>query len=323
MNTLAVLNSLLRKRAELLVTTRLFFATRGVLEVNTPVLAPAGSTDPLLDSFTTQLEGGSACSPTQSQTLYLQTSPEFYMKRLLAAGSGPIYQLGPSFRNGELSQRHNPEFLMLEWYRPAWTLAELEAECCALVDDLLGAAPYTRLTYKQAFIDFVGLDPFAASLENLRQACVTASSINAQELDRDGCLDLLLSHELEPALKQLGRVIVYEFPASQAALAQVHHDASGNKVASRFELYVKGLELANAYQELTSASEQAARFAADNQQRVALGKPEVAVDIKLLEALQQGLPECSGIALGFDRLIMLACGAASLDEVQTFSAYRW
>lgn len=319
MNTLVVLNTLLRKRAELLVTARLFFATRGVLEVNTPVLAPAGSTDPLLDSFTTQLNGGSA----PSQYLYLQTSPEFYMKRLLAAGSGAIYQLAPCFRNGELSQRHNPEFLMLEWYRPAWTLAELEAECCALVDDLLGAAPYTRLTYKQAFIDFVGLDPFAASLENLRQACVTASSINAQALDRDGCLDLLLSHELEPALKNLGRVIVYEFPASQAALAQVHHDASGNKVASRFELYVDGLELANAYQELTSASEQAARFAADNQQRVALGKPEVVVDVKLLEALQQGLPECSGIALGFDRLIMLACGAASLDEVQTFSAYRW
>ena len=309
----------LTKRAELLAATRHFFNSRGVLEVNTPVLAPAGSTDPLLDSFITQLEGGSALP----QQLYLQTSPEFYMKRLLAEGSGPIYQLGPCFRNGELSQRHNPEFLMLEWYRPGWNLTELEAECCALVDALLGAASYQRMTYRQAFIDYVGLNPFTASLAELRQTCVAVSAIAAEQLDRDGCLDLLVSHVLEPALKTLGRVILYEFPASQAALAQVHQDAYGNKVASRFELYVNGLELANAYQELTSASEQAARFAADNAQRLALGKPQVTADAKLVAALEKGLPDCSGIALGFDRLIMLARGAASLDEVQTFSAYRW
>lgn len=316
---LAVLNAKLKKRAELLAAARLFFACRGVLEVNTPVLAPAGSTDPLLDSFTTQLEGGSVAS----QTLYLQTSPEFYMKRLLAEGSGAIYQLGPCFRNGELSQRHNPEFLMLEWYRPDWNLAQLEAECCTLVDELLGEAPYARMTYKQAFIDFVGLDPFAASLADLRNACQACSAIDADQLDRDGCLDLLLSHQLEPALKGLERVILYEFPASQAALAQIHQDDSGNQVASRFELYVKGLELANAYQELTLASEQAKRFAAGNAQRRALGKPEVIADTQLIAALEQGLPDCSGIALGFDRLIMLALGATCLDEVQTFSAYRW
>lgn len=310
---------MLKKRAELLKKVRHFFDARGVLEVNTPLLAPAGSTDPWLDSFVTQLEGGSA----PCQQLYLQTSPEFYMKRLLAAGSGCIYQLGPCFRNGELSQRHNPEFFMLEWYRLGWNLAELEAECCALVDELLGEASYQRLTYRQAFLDFVGLDPFAASLAELRQACVEVSGIDADLLDRDGCLDLLLSHELEPALKTLERVVLYEFPASQAALAQIHQDAYGNLVASRFELYINGLELANAYQELTSASEQAARFAADNAQRRALGKPEVTADIKLIAALEKGLPDCSGIALGFDRLIMLAVGAASLDEVQTFSAYRW
>lgn len=310
---------MLKKRAELLAATRHFFASRGVLEVNTPVLAPAGSTDPYLDSFVTQLEGGS----TPSQQLYLQTSPEFYMKRLLAAGSGCIYQLGPCFRNGELSQRHNPEFFMLEWYRLGWNLAELEAECCALVDELLGAASYQRMTYKQAFVDFVGLDPFTTSLAKLRQASVEVSGIDAEQLDRDACLDLLLSHKLEPALKDLGRVVLYEFPASQAALAQIHQDAYGNPVASRFELYVKGLELANAYQELTSASEQAARFEADNAQRRALGKAEVTADAKLVAALEKGLPDCSGIAVGFDRLVMLACSAASLDEVQTFSAYRW
>lgn len=314
-----MLFTMLKKRAELLAATRHFFASRGVLEVNTPVLAPAGSTDPLLDSFVTQLEGGSATS----QSLYLQTSPEFYMKRLLAEGCGPIYQLAPCFRNGELSHRHNPEFLMLEWYRPGWSLTELEAECCALVDVLLGSANYQRKTYREAFIALVGLNPFAASLAELRQTCVAVSGIDAEQLDRDACLDLLVSHELEPALKALGRVILYEFPASQAALAQIHQDEYGNQVASRFELYVNGLELANAYQELTSSSEQAARFEADNKQRRILGKPEVAADVKLVAALEKGLPDCSGIAVGFDRVVMLACGAASLDEVQTFSAYRW
>lgn len=314
-----MLKDLLLKRAGLLNATRLFFARRGVLEVNTPVLGPGGSTDPLLDSFVTRLEGGSA----QSQTLYLQTSPEFYMKRLLAAGSGPIYQLGPCFRNGEVSRRHNPEFLMLEWYRPDWSLAELEDECCALVDELLGAANYTRLTYREAFLQQVGLDPFTTELETLRAACVTCSGIDAQMLDRDACLDLLISHQVEPGFKTLGRVVLYEFPASQAALAQVHQDAFGNLVASRFELYVDGLELANAYQELTAADEQAARFVADNTQRQALGKEQVTPDTKLIEALQQGLPECSGIALGFDRLVMLTLQANSLDEVLTFSALRW
>lgn len=314
-----MLKAQLAKRAGLLNATRLFFARRDVLEVNTPVLGPGGSTDPLLDSFVTRLEGGS----TLPQTLYLQTSPEFYMKRLLVAGSGPIYQLGPCFRNGEVSRRHNPEFLMLEWYRPGWSLAELEAECRALVDELLGAADYTRLTYRDAFLQFAGLDPFAAALEPLRAACQACSGIDAEALDRDACLDLLISHLVEPAFKPLGRVVLYEFPASQAALAQVHQDAFGNAVASRFELYVDGLELANAYQELTSSTEQARRFAADNQQRRALGKPEITPDEKLIEALQQGLPDCSGIALGFDRLVMLALGAASLDEIQAFSALRW
>ena len=312
MNTLAVL----KRRAELLAAARHFFAQRQVMEVTTPILAPAGSTDPHLDSFTTYLEGGSSTK----RLLYLQTSPEFYMKRLLAAGSGDIYQLGPCFRNGELSQRHNPEFLMLEWYRLGWDLTRLEEECCALVNQLLGPASYTRLSYRQAFINYVGLDPFQTSLAQLRHTCAEVSGINAALLDQDGCLDLLLSHQLEPALKRLGRVLVYDFPASQAALAKIRTDAYGNQVASRFELYIDGLELANAYQELTSASEQAARFAADNQQRRALGKPEVAVDQQLIAALTQGLPECSGIALGFERLIMLACQAPNLAAVQTFSA---
>lgn len=315
MNTLAVL----KRRAELLAATRRFFDQRAVLEVNTPILALGGSTDPHLDSFTTQLEGGSA--PTQQ--LYLQTSPEFYMKRLLAAGSGDIYQLGPCFRNGELSARHNPEFMMLEWYRLGFNLAQLEAECCQLVDTLLGVASYTRLTYTQAFVTYIGVHPFRSSLEELRQASHAVSQIDAANLDRDACLDLLLSHQLEPALKQLGRVIVYEFPASQAALAQVHTNAEGDLVASRFELYINGLEIANAYQELTNAQEQAARFAADNLARRELNKPEVSADMQLVAALEHGLPECSGIAVGFDRLVMLAMQASHLSQVQTFSAPNW
>lgn len=307
----------LRERAQLLAVTRQFFAERDVLEVNTPLLGRGGSTDPWLDSFSTFLEG--QAEPVQ---LYLQTSPEFFMKRLLAAGSGPIYQLGPCFRQGEVSWRHNPEFWMLEWYRPDWTLVELQQETQALVNLLLGAADYQQLTYKQAFIDVLGLDPFVASLTELRQVCRDCSGINAELLDRDGCLDLLISHQIEPALKAKGRVFLYDFPASQAALAQVGQDAEGNSVARRFELYIQGIEIANAYQELTSAEEQARRFAEDKRQRSALGRPEVAADARLLAALEAGLPACSGIALGFDRLVMLACGAESLDQVQAFSVSR-
>ncbi|WP_404417470.1 EF-P lysine aminoacylase EpmA [Marinospirillum sp.] len=307
----------MQERARLLAATRLFFAEREVLEVSTPVLATAGATDPWLDSFTTQLQG-----QARPQTLYLQTSPEFFMKRLLAAGSGPIYQLGPCFRNGESSWRHNPEFWMLEWYRPQWTLAELQQETRELVDALLGAEDYQQLTYKQAFLEWTGLHPFAASLEELRTASHLCSSIDADLLDRDGCLDLLISHRIEPALKAQGRVFLTDFPASQAALAEVAEDEEGYPVARRFELYVQGIELANAYQELTSAEEQARRFAEDNRQRRELGREEVAVDARLLAALQAGLPPCSGIALGFDRLVMLACGADSLDQIQAFSVGR-
>lgn len=307
----------LQERARLLNKTRDFFHQRQVLEVATPLLSRSGSTDPWLDSFTTQLEG-----QAEPQRLYLHTSPEFFMKRLLAAGSGPIYQLGPCFRNGESSWRHNPEFWMLEWYRPDWTLAELRIETQALVDSLLGPATYQQLTYKQAFLDWVGLHPFSASLVDLQAASRACSGIHAESLDRDGCLDLLISHQIEPELKALGRVFLTDFPASQAALAEVMEDDEGYPVARRFELYIQGIELANAYQELTSATEQAARFAEDNRQRRKLGRPEVAVDKKLVAALQAGLPACSGIALGFDRLVMLACQAQCLDEVQAFSLER-
>ena len=310
--TLAVL----QQRAQLTTAVRDFFAQRQVLEVHTPILGRGGSTDAHLASLSTQLSG-----LAEPVTLYLQTSPEFLMKRLLACGIGPIYQLGPCFRDGEISWRHNPEFWMLEWYRPGWTLAELEAECCALVDQLLGAAPYRRLTYREAFVATLGLDPFQASLEALRDAAHHCSGIDAQQLDRDGCLDLLISHQIEPSF-QGQRVVLYDFPASQAALAQIHQDAQGDAVAARFELYINGIEIANAYQELTSAQEQAARFHADQQQRALLGLPAVPADQHLLAALEAGLPECSGIALGFDRLVMLACNTASLDATQAFSVQR-
>ncbi|SFC13458.1 lysyl-tRNA synthetase, class 2 [Marinospirillum celere] len=307
----------LQERARLLSLTRDFFAQRQVLEVNTPLLNSGGSTDPFLDSFTTCLEG-----LAEPQRLYLQTSPEFFMKRLLAAGSGPIYQLGPCFRNGEHSWRHNPEFWMLEWYRPGWSLEELQEETCALVNQLLGTAEYQQLSYKQAFQEVVGLHPFAASLQELRKASHACSGIRAEDLDRDACLDLLISHQIEPALKQQGRVFLTDFPASQAALAAIQKDDEGFPVAQRFELYVQGIELANAYQELTSAEEQAERFVQDNQQRARLGRPQVTPDANLLLALQAGLPDTSGIALGFDRLVMLASGAESLDQVQAFSISR-
>ena len=307
----------LRQRAALMAQLRDFFAQRQVLEVTTPILSRGGATDPGLASLSTQISG-----TAHPGRYYLHTSPEFAMKRLLAAGSGPIYQLAPCFRDTEHSQRHNPEFWMLEWYRPGWSLAQLQTECIELVDLLLGPAAYTQMTYTQALVRFAGVHPFDSSLSELQDACVRFARIDAEDLDRDACLDLLISHPVEAALRTLGRVIIHDFPASQAALAKIHLNEAGHAVAKRFELYINGIEIANAYQELTQAQEQAHRFAADNQTRRAQGKPAVQADMALLHALEAGLPECSGIALGFDRLLMLSVGAQSLDEVLSFSLAR-
>ncbi|MDH4572565.1 EF-P lysine aminoacylase EpmA [Salinicola acroporae] len=308
----------LRQRARLLAAVRAFFAARGVLEVETPVLGHAGSTDPHLDSLSL-----SATTPAGRETLWLQTSPEFHMKRLLAAGSGPIFQLARSFRDGEVGRRHNIEFTMLEWYRPGFSLVAMIDECEVLIRALVPAAgPARRRRYRELFREALALDPFTTPLAELQRVAGKHGGLDMRDSDRDGCLDLLMSLVIEPTLGRDGIDVVVDYPASQAALARKRIDEAGTEVASRFEIYLQGIELANGYDELTDAQEQAARFAADNAVRTAAGKPSVAADKRLVAALESGMPAGSGVALGIDRLIQLALGKESLAEVMAFPTPR-
>ncbi|WNL40281.1 EF-P lysine aminoacylase EpmA [Halomonas sp. PAMB 3232] len=312
----------LKARARLLTRVRAFFAERGVLEVETPVLGQGGSTDVHLASLSTR-----ALTGMESRTLWLQTSPEFHMKRLLAAGSGPIFQLARSFRDGEVGARHNVEFTMLEWYRPGFTLVDLIEETTALIKALLPAPnlPLARYGYRALFQRHLGLDPFTAPLDGLRRLAEQRGHMPAGHLaaePRDTCLDLLMSVVIEPTLGRDEISVVMDYPASQAALARRHQDDDGEWVASRFELYVEGLELANGYDELTDPSEQRARFIEDNAARERLGLAPVAIDERLLAALEHGMPEGAGVALGIDRLIQLALGKHRLEEVLAFATPR-
>jgi lysyl-tRNA synthetase class 2 len=299
-------------RARLLERCRHFFAERGVLEVETPVLAQATVTDLHLASLETRLAQRPA-------PYYLQTSPEYAMKRLLAAGSGDIYQLCKVFRDGEMGRHHNPEFTMLEWYRLGFDHRELMDEVEALLGSLLGPlllAPAERLTYREAFGRVLSLDPLRAPLPEL--AALAGERLGATGLDgdRDGLLDLLMGALVGPELGAGRITFVHEYPASQAALARCL--PGDPPVAARFEAYVGGLELCNGFHELADAGEQRRRFEADRAARRARGLPVPPVDERLLAALSAGLPDCAGVALGLDRVLMLATGHATLAAVLAF-----
>lgn len=309
----------LRERARLMANVRAFFAKRNVLEVETPVLGQGGSTDVHLVSLHTL-----ARTDRGQRRLWLQTSPEFHMKRLLAAGSGPIFQLAKSFRDGEVGARHNIEFTMLEWYRPQFSLNELIDEATTLVMALLPNFPgsVVHYRYRELFHTHLAVDPFTSSLDKLRTLASERAQMPAHALadeGRDTCLDLLMSMVIEPKLGHKELSVVTDYPTSQAALARRHQDADGEWVASRFELYLNGIELANGYDELTDAVEQRLRFSEDNAERRRLGLPEVDIDEHLLAALEYGMPEGAGVALGIDRLIQLALGKARLEDVLAFS----
>ncbi|WP_192034796.1 EF-P lysine aminoacylase EpmA [Halomonas sp. YLGW01] len=310
----------LHDRARLMGQVRAFFAARDVLEVETPMLGHGGSTDVHLDSLSCE-----ATTPAGRERLWLQTSPEFHMKRLLAAGSGPIFQLARSFRDGEVGRRHNLEFTMLEWYRPGFSLTALIDETDALIRDVLphDPGPQRRHHYRDLFRERLAIDPFTVELETLQALATEQGGLDMADAGRDDCLDLLMSLSIEPTLGVDGLEVVTDYPASQAALARRHQDPEdGAWVASRFEVYLDGLELANGYDELTDACEQQARFHEDNADRRALGKPEVDVDERLVAALRSGMPAGSGVALGLDRLFQLALGKGSVAEVMAFSTPR-
>jgi lysyl-tRNA synthetase class 2 len=304
----------LKLRASLLADIRRFFAERGVLEVETPALARAGASDPHIASM--------AADCSAAGRLYLQTSPEFAMKRLLAGGSGPVYQICRAFRDGERGALHNPEFTLLEWYRPGFDHHGLMDELDALVGHVLGPGPAAaRVTYRDAFVSRIGVDPFAEDSGALRARTRRAGLVldDVEGADRDTLLEFLFSHAVQPALGD-GRVFVHDYPASQAALARVREGEW--PVAERFELFVNGVEIANGYHELADADEQRARFADDDRVRADRDLERMPVDESLLAALEHGLPDCAGVAVGLDRLFMIAAGETSIDAVMAFPIDR-
>jgi lysyl-tRNA synthetase class 2 len=306
----------LKARATILRELREFFYERGVYEVETPIMASAPVTDPFLTALETK------CSLYPNKTFYLQTSPEYAMKRLLAAGSGSIYYLGKAFRDDECGKLHNPEFTMLEWYRTGFDDNQLIDEIDALLQKILHSKPMQRLSYNQAFEHYLGINPHKADIRLLAAICQDRfGEIKGLVPHKDSYLQLLMSDEIEPQLGHEAPVVITDFPASQAALARTRKQ-DGAEVSGRFEIYIKGIELANGYHELKDSEIQKQRFAEDLNRRKLEGKPAVPVDEKLLQALQAGFPDCAGVALGVDRLIMLALNANSIEEVLTFNSER-
>lgn len=307
---------MLRRRAALLRQVRAFFEERGLLEVETPMLSSAAATDPNLDSLVTAYNGPGA--PPEA-TLYLHTSPEFPMKRLLAAGSGPVWQICRVFRGGERGRRHNPEFTMLEWYRPSWDHHRLMEEVAELVADVVGRRPVGKHTYGELFRP-LGVDPHTADVTQCRRAAEARGLQVPAGLTRDGVLDFVFSHLLAPELGRDRIDFVHAFPASQAALARL--EPGNPTTAARFECFLDGMEIANGFHELCDAAEQRARFASDQSSRKAGGQPVAPLDERLLQALEAGLPDCAGVALGLDRLFMVALGASHIDQVLAFPLER-
>lgn len=305
----------LETRAELLAAMRRFFAARNVLEVETPVLSRARNSDTNIESITTDAP----------RPRYLRTSPEYPMKRLLAAGSGDIFEIGRVFRASERGRHHNPEFTLAEWYRLDMSCLELADEVVALIrhcgetcsDINFESWPVRRWTYRQIYREFVGLDPLDCDESELAMVA-EERGLPALRLGHNEWLDLIMAEVIQPALPAEGFTIIHDYPPEQAALARIRPD--NPPVAERFEVYAGQQELANGYQELTDAQEQRKRFERDQRQRAARGEPTAPLDENLLAALEHGLPECSGVALGVDRLLMLML---NLDDIASVVSFPW
>ena len=313
----------LRLRARLNAAIRRFFDERGVIEVETPVLSRAGNTDLNIASFSLEFSGRTDGAP---RTRWLRTSPEYPLKRLLAAGFGDCYELGRVFRDGEAGGRHNPEFTMLEWYRVGWDHRQLILETAALVGTALALvgrkAELKQVSYHALYREQLGIDPATASDEQLR-AVLGDIVIDPDGLTRDDWLDLLMTHRLQPSFPADQLLALYNYPASQCALARIRGDSpDGVPVAERFELYLGPLELANGYHELADAAEQGARFDRDLQRRVERRDVQPPRDENLLAALSAGLPACAGVALGVDRLMMAMLGTTRIADVLAFDFVR-
>ena len=288
---------------------------RGIVEVETPILSHAGNTDPALQSFTTILH-----SPfnRELQQLYLHTSPEFAMKRLLAAGSGSIYQIAKVFRNEEAGILHQPEFTMLEWYRVDFDQHKLMDEISELLEELRLGKTESR-SYQQLFEERTGINPHNCNVSILCKLAMDNGLANPEQ-DRKMLLDFLFNHLIGSELGHDAPIFIYDYPVCQAALAQIRND--NYPVAERFELFINGMEIANGFNELRDVDEQKTRFETENEWRRKHGLPEIPLDRRLLAALKQGLPPCAGVAVGLDRLLMVLTGSRSIEEVVTFSSNR-
>jgi elongation factor P--(R)-beta-lysine ligase len=312
-------------RAALLMHARHYFVDQGLIEVDTPMVVNSPVTDVHIHSARVSFEAQTTSTSGTARPYFLHTSPEYAMKRLLAAGSGDIFQICHVVRGLERGQQHNAEFTLIEWYRIGYTLDRLMREVEVLVRHLLGDVAFTltgeRITYQEAFLRELQLDPLTASIDELAaQAARVGFSSTGAPGQRDELLELLMGVVVGPRLGRDSLTFVYNYPATQAALARINPDDP--RTALRFELYCKGMELANGFHELASAAEQRQRFEHDNEERRRLGMPVYEVDERLLAALAAGLPECAGVALGFDRTLMLAAGATHIDAVLPFPIDR-
>ncbi len=302
----------LRARAEILANIRQFFANKNVLEVETPLLARTTATDVYIQSLKIVDQLVDAPEP-----FFLQTSPEYAMKRLLGSGAGPIYQICKAFRQGESSNRHNPEFTMLEWYQPGYSMEDLMEEVEQLIDSILASGRIPRLTYRELFQEHLDFDPHSISLKSLKDVTKKHMELSSDQLSKTDYLQLLLANSIEPVMP--ANCFIYDYPVDQCALAVIENDEVGESVAKRFELFCGGMEIANGYFELVDPVEQRTRFETDRQSRKSLSLPEYPIDEKLLAALEHGIPQCSGVALGIDRLVMLATGSTDIRDVLSFT----
>ncbi|WP_218059137.1 elongation factor P--(R)-beta-lysine ligase [Gilliamella sp. wkB178] len=312
----------LLKRAKIISQVRQFFADRCILEVETPAMSQYAVTDVHLSSFHTLFFKPGEVDELQGRKMSLITSPEYHMKRLLAAGSGPIYQICKCFRNHEeVSHYHNPEFTMLEWYRIQFDMMQMINEVDDLLQNILDCEPAERISYQKVFQRHLNLDPLEADLATLTNAINQLDiGFNTENCDKDTLLQCLFTFGVEPHIGQDKPIAVFNFPASQAALAAISPE--DHRVASRFEFYYKGVELANGFKELTNPQEQKLRFEQNNQARTKQNLPTQNIDITLLAAMEAGLPDCAGVAVGLDRLIMLALNTMTLDDVISFTFDR-
>lgn len=308
----------LQLRARVYARIRTFFAERNVLEVETPILSAAANTEPNIESFSVHFSG--PLPENAPRERWLRTSPEFALKRLLVEGIGDCYELGRVFRDGEAGRRHNPEFTMLEWYRLGWAHRQLAEETCDLIAHI--ASPGRRLrrqshSYRSLYYHAFGFDPFTASLETLQAPLADHTIHGADSLSRDDWLDLLMSHRLQHEFAPDTLTVIHDFPPSQCALARISGQGD-DAVAERFELYWGDAELANGYHELSDASEQRARFENDNRRRRTRGQRELPIDQALLKAMQRGLPDCAGVALGIERLLMRLANTQAITDILAY-----